>query len=70
MIDYIQSTPNETTLAAAIQNFSAQEIEKLNHFSKIFESIIFEDLEKVLKNREIFFSTLLKNRFWSFIHNN
>jgi len=36
----------------AIHNFSSQEIEKLEHFSKVFESIIFEDLEKVIEKNE------------------
>lgn len=42
---YLRSTINNNTIS--IHNFSQEEITQLDQFSKAFETIIFEDLEKV-----------------------
>jgi len=43
---YLNTTLNNNEVS--IHNFTVEDIEKLDIFAKAFETIIFEDLEKVI----------------------
>jgi len=45
---YLNTTLNNNDIS--IHNFTVEDIQKLDYFAKAFETIIFEDLEKVTNN--------------------